>query len=251
MMKKLTLLLLALVMVLSLVSCGLDIGGMIDDGGDDGDGDGDGDDNYANLPIDRDESEQLMKNLAQTDGYEITFLYGENEAVGTYAMLCKGDVFCLTAKDEDGYEAGTGIVFEDDKCHLYRLEDGEWTFQYTAEGSEAEEYRELYTGQYSFLLYYGNTFDGMLKKGKSAKIAGRDCTIYTFDYNVGGAIGGMAGLGSYSYKAYVDDALGITLKLEFEVSQQGESGTIHYEITSFKTGSAVTVPTFPEPVLPE
>ena len=117
--------------------------------------------------------------------------------------------------------------------------------------AQAEEYglEKGYKTLATSWFYWGNTYDGQLKKGKDTTIAGRKC--YTYDYSANAELqayaallGGDASV-SVKYEIAVDKELGITMKVAVSGSSSEGSGSFNYEVTEFKTGNAVEVPNLP------
>ena len=206
-----------------------------------------GGDDEANdsLEITQEESQAKLEKM-EDDGYLLTFHYSDDEEdSGTFTIGAKGNVVWIITEED-----GVALVEDSEKVHYYSYtKDEGYKFEATVtkdqEGSLVNSYKLVYTGW----LYWANSYNGSLKKGADAKVAGRSCYTYDLDLGgLGGIIGSLAGVTSLKYKVYVDKELGITLKVEFAATADGESSSFSYEVTEFKTGSAVSVPTLPEPV---
>ena len=217
-------------------------------------GEGGGNGNES-LPINQEESQQKMQQLATSDGYYVKFQYsgssnGEQEETEQMFYGVKGDT--LWAGDGEGN--GMALKKDGNNYHYYRIEEGQYVFEGTATQSEADAYELGYQSIYNSWLYYGNAYDGQLKKGADTTVAGRKCYTYTFNFSSARDLGaytalleGVANV-KVEYKIAVDKELGITMKLEIAGQADNESGTFSFEVLEFKTGSQVQVPTLPAPV---
>lgn len=199
------------------------------------------------LDIDKDESVTKMNDLAQTKGYQIAYNFTENGESGNFEIGYKGDSTWMISNND--YTSGIAIKMADDNTYYYYdYEDGKFVYDGTYTGSDYGSNFRYLQSSYIYWLYYGNSFDGMLSKGADTTIAGRSC--YTYKYNPG--LNGLAGkiIGGYSmeYKIAVDKELGITMKVEIDVESGGESASMSFVVTSFKTGDAVVVPELKTPV---
>jgi outer membrane lipoprotein-sorting protein len=199
------------------------------------------------LEISEYESEQLMKSLAESKGYEIEFKYsnknddGESES-GTGIVAARGNVeyVKLDSGDEaEGYatiSTGSGYIYYyfDNDSNSWVLSDTDRTNT----GSGSANYTEFF--------YLANTMDGGLKKNGSKKVAGRNCIDYKgkMDFSALAKLSGAQTSGKlgYSYEFAVDQELGITLYADMDASAEGESGSVYFEVTKFTTGSAFTFP---------
>ncbi|MBO4532253.1 MAG: hypothetical protein J5726_00950 [Treponema sp.] len=105
-----------------------------------------------------------------------------------------------------------------------------------------EDYYDLMTTLSFTWLFWKDMYDGMdLTAAGSDTVCGRTCTKYTWSAS-------ESVLGAYAYGSitfWVDNTTGITMKLEgTAASNEGSSSYVH-EVTAFKTGAQVTVPTLP------
>lgn len=91
-------------------------------------------------------------------------------------------------------------------------------------------------------LFWKDMYNGVeLTNAGSATVCGRTCTKYTWSAS-------EAALGAYAYGSisfWVDNATGITMKLEAGSSSNEGSTSYTHEVTSFKTGDKVTPPALP------
>ena len=228
------------------------IGCNIPGGSSDGDGDGGKTQDPASdkLEISQEQSEEKFEEIAG-NGYELTFIYASSgdgeESSGTMTLGAKGNVVWTLS---DG--SGMALVEEEAFVHMYSYEEGEYTFVYSLPKEGSESLLESYRSTSVPYLYWANGYEGSLKKGSDAKVAGRNC--YTYDLDLGIALGAYAqaeGLEDLKYKVYVDKELGITMKVEATATVEGESSSFSFEVTSFKVGGEVTAPRLPEPVSAE
>ncbi|MBP5307897.1 MAG: hypothetical protein J6Z34_02055 [Clostridia bacterium] len=232
-MRKLTIIFLITAIAASLVSLAACKNPITGEGGTD------------SLEISMAESKQKMEELGREEGYEVTLVYGTEEGTdGEFTFGCKGDVVWAYV-GEDGY----AVKKEGDNVYTYSTQDGVFQFEAQVSEEEAQNYSSVYMNIYNEWLYYGNGFDGMLKKGSDANVAGRPCHTYTFKMGDLGVINNF--IGQYvsgvnlEYRINVDVEYGITMKLNVLAEAEGESNSVNFEVTSFKTGNAVTVPTLP------
>lgn len=219
-------------------------------------GESEGGSGKDSLPISREQSEQKMEQLAETDGYYVKFKYssssnGEQEDYQHLYFGYKGGV--VWAGDDEG---GMALKEDEANVHYYSYSEGAYEYVASISKSEMEGYEASYKLVYSTWLYWGNTYDGQLKKGKDDTVAGRSCYTYTFNYSAVSELGAYAALlgnasdAKVTYKIWVEKEYGVTMKIHLEGESDGESGTFDFEVTEFKTGSQVTVPTLP-PAVPQ
>ena len=233
-MKKVLSFILLSLFVLALTGCA-----MIDNAVNGGDGDAN-----DSLEITQEESQAKLEKMEE-DGYLITYNYTDDEGnSGTFTLGAKGNVVWFISDGE-----GAAILEEGDSlhCYDYSAEDG-YTYTNTVHKEQEESVVSTYKLAYSGWLYWANTYNGQFKKGSDATVAGRSCYTYDLDLlgSLGGLIGSLAGLTNVKYKVYVDKELGVTLKVEFTATAEGETSSFSYEVTQFLTGSKVVAPTLPE-----
>lgn len=245
-MKNLKRMMLVLFFMLASVLClsGCDFSKIIDDIGQDDE------EETVNLEIDEEESKSKLKEL-ESDGYFISIKTtegnGDDKNESFYSIGVKGNVMWTSTSNEDY----TALMTDGNSLHVYEKEGDEWVYSYSLNDLEdPEELKESFKAMINVLLYMGNIYDGQLKKGKTATIAGRNCQIYTFGIDtLGGMVGSLIGGFSYKYTFYIDKETGLTLKYEIEGQYQNEEAKVTFEVTKFDTGSKVVCPTLPEPVL--
>ena len=202
------------------------------------------------LEVSQEQSEAKFEEIAKT-GYEVVFTYtmqGEDgEETGTMTMVAKDNTVWYTSEDD-----GMALVEDTDKYHIYNYEEGAYVFTYSYPKEEGESLFDAYKTSMNPYLYWANQYDGSLKKGADAKVAGRNCHTYSLDMSaILGAYAGLEGIENLKYKIYVDKELGITMKVELAATVEGESSSFSFEVTSFKLGNEVSVPRLPAPVANE
>ena len=201
------------------------------------DDNGDSDQEFE-LPYDKDSAQAKLEELGKTKGYEITMKLKNvdgSETITTSAR--KGDAWWSFNDDRT---SGKALVSRDDKSVTeYDYNDGEWVMTSNLAGQNFSNLLPIYAGTMNIYLYMANTYQSELKHVGSEKIAGRDCSKYSYS----------AGVPGYSVKwnCCVDKELGITLKWSMETKDGNASGGQEMEVTEFKTGNGVIIPTFPEP----
>ena len=210
------------------------------------------------LEINQAQAEQKMEELAAGDGYYLKFTYstqsdGEATSSGTMYYGYKGDIFWMGSEDFD-----IAIKESETKYDYYSKEEGVWKYTSSMTKEQAEQYglEKTYKQLATSWFFWGNTYDGQLKKGKDVTVAGRKCHTYTYEYSSSAdaqvaAILAQQGITSASikYEIAVDKELGITMKVSVSGGTNESSGSLSYEVTEFKTGSAVEVPDLPAAVL--
>ena len=223
-MKKFLALTLVLILALSmLASCGLGeklVNNVINGGDDDGD----------DTPFPYGNGNDFIKENLKGD-YSITYeySYGDEETLTVKtARTSEGYYFSyygiesLYIKDGDKYVAYQGSA-EEGFTKIDFLEPMEL--------EEVESYTAFGTG---FMSQYSSDISGMKRDG-SETVAGRDCDKYTYSI---GAFG--VGL-KYSYS--IDKATGVCLKWAYDLAAGGNSGSLSFTCTEFKT-SGVTLPSY-------
>lgn len=201
------------------------------------------------LEISEEESTQLMRDLGKNEGFEIQFKFSN--------------------KNDDGEtESGTGIVASLENVSYVKLDSGDKTEGYGTISTSAGNIYYAFSededdwvktesdqskigsdsGYFTEFFYLANTMDGMLKKNGTTKVAGRNCIRYKgkMDFTALLKLSGAptSGKSGYSYEFAVDQELGITLYADMDASTEGESGSVHFEVTKFKTGSSIEFPFF-------
>ena len=205
------------------------------------------------LPINKEQSEEKVQQLADGDGYFVKFKYsssdnGEQGEENVMSYGIKGDVFWVIMDD-----GGMAIKQDETNYYYYSMSDGEFEYESSLSKEQADQMGVSYQAIYSNWLYFGNTYDGQLTKGKDTTVAGRSCYTYTFNYSsidlgaYASMVEGLADL-KVEYMIAVDKELGLTMKLEIAGQADGESGSFSFEVLEFKTGSAIQVPNLPAPV---
>lgn len=230
----------------ALVACG-------ESGGNEG-----GESGNESLPINQEQAEQKVEELS-VEGFYIKFSYetqsdGSEASSGTMYYGYKGDTYWLGSGDFE-----IACHMGETKYDYYRKEEGAWKYSSSSDKAQAEQYGldKAYLTMVTNWFYWGNTYDGQLTKGKDQTVAGRSCYTYTYDFNseldaatIAAAAAQGVDLTQYSlkYEIAIDKQIGITMKVSVSGSSTEGSGSLHYEVIEFKTGSQVTVPTLPAAV---
>ena len=194
-------------------------------------------DNQDNkLEASKQEVEEKLNNLANKDGFEITYQYYSSDTptaqvatIGAY----KGYSWYYNGDKESGiaFEKSNGLTL------YYTLNDGNWEYQYAYSYDASDSHYNMdLTAQFSMFLQ-AYEFDTGLSKAKQATIAGRSCDVYTYSVSQKGKIvSSLTGVdATWSY--YIDKELGICLKFEVSGDDGSTSSTSTFEVTSFKTNA--------------
>ena len=190
-----------------------------------------------NLAISQEQAKEKMAQLATTSGYEITFRYVDSEDEGepaTQTVGVKDDYFWVYSSSQKDM-----IHFEsDNSVKVFEWSEEESTFKVDADAYPlpAETYKQIYEN-YGTWLYFAFTYDGLdgFHKVKDTTFVGRSATEYKLRETYMSAY--------VEAKVIVDKETGITLYFGWEGRDlEGESGSAAFEVTSFKTGAAVDVP---------
>lgn len=187
--------------------------------------------------ITRDESEDILGKLASLKGYEIRFRYFAEDGQSEEA---EGATIGQTRTawwyvDDSG--EGCAYYNKDGAYHVYDYSNGDWTYTSSFSGSAFDNTGKAMQQASTAYLYLANSYMGLAKKTGSAKVADRDCDIYTYDLS-------ELGVGS-KYELYVDKEYGITMKMVISASSGSTSASASYEVLSFTTG--VKNPELPDP----
>lgn len=188
-------------------------------------------------------AEQKAK-LDALNGWEVTINHKwsdtgeEDPEEQTWIIGEKDDVFWA---DMEGSKCAVEKVGEN--VYFYNWDEDEGEFKASSEYGEATltaEYYDFLTLSAYMWLFWKDMYDGTdLKNAGSATVCNRPCTKYTWS-------GSAAALGQWataSITFWVDNATGITMKLEAGSASNEGSESYTHEITEFKTGDAVTPPT--------
>lgn len=195
-------------------------------------------DSGSDLPYDRDSAQAKLDEFGKTTGYEITFTIIAADGNETVTITGrKGDVWWTCSSDRT---SGKALVSNGDtSIAMYECSGGEWTMTSNLVGQDFATLIPMYAATSNVYLFMANTYESELKLVGSEKVAGRDCTKYSYST---GAMGW-----SMSWNCCVDKELGITLKWRIEANEGGDGGSQQMEVTEFKSGAAVTVPDLPAP----
>ena len=187
-----------------------------------------------------DDSVNKLKQLGQTAGFEITIrAEGEDDDGGAsvenvtigYKTKTEGEekVEVLWVKDE------TAIEKIDAGVAIYESVEGQANI-YKYVGETAQLSFDQYVTSFTSAFYTAYQFSSYLVKSGSVKFLGRDATKYVFTGAIAQAYANV--------EVVVDNEIGIILK--FAASGQdldGNSGKGFIEVTAFKTGNEVVMPT--------
>ena len=195
-----------------------------------------------NLPMTQEQAKAKVKELGETEGFEISFKYtssGSESSEMTEATIgSKGGYYWVFA----GENSKTMWQIENENVHIYSYdsESAKFSKVYTYTKEYLEE-NGLMTGYsfdiYSPFIYMGNMYDGFggYHKVKDTTFVGRSATEYQLKESNGVAY--------VQAKVIIDKETGITLYWGVSGADiQGQSGSASYEVTSFKTGDQVSVP---------
>ena len=180
-----------------------------------------------------DEAQNKLKQLGLTKGYEITLKgTGEDEETGRVEVDeittgLKGDI--LWVKDEIALKnTSEGVEY------YYPSEEKPNEYYYEAT-SNAVAFDKC-VDEFTSMFYIAYQFESYLQKEGEISFLGRKATKYSFT--------GVYATAFANVEVIVDNELGITLKLAAAGADlDGKSASGYIEITSFKTGSEVLLPT--------
>ena len=202
----------------------------------------------SNLEFTEEQAKAKVRELAQTEGFEITFKYTSSDSESN-------EVSETTLGQKDGYtwwaSSGSQSMWKETETTIvtysYDENSGKYSVAYTYNKAELQEtYGEAYSRMYSLdiyatFLYMGNMYDGYegYHKVKDLTYVGRSATQYDLKES--------NGLAYVTATVIIDKATGITLYWGVAGADvQGNSGSASYQVTSFKTGSEVSVPAIQE-----
>lgn len=197
-----------------------------------------------NLKYSLEDAHENLNNLGLKTGYEIEFKYQDEESKGNILIGSKGNCNWNVIEDEDHNKSGSGFVKSDDKLHYFSVnDDGDFEYSGSLNKEQADYYYELSAAEYAPWLFYGNSYDGMMVKKGSTKVAGRSATEYELDMGLTfGIAAKLSGLNDFKFNVAIDNELGITLSVKASAKTSGGTDVLDYCVTSFKTGSSVNVP---------
>ena len=247
-MKKKFLFFVSLLLTGSLVACsgpGGDASGSADNGGGGNvsssanNGGGDSSNNGGDSIVLPNSAEQAKNNflqLALTQGFEITFKTSGAEADdGQDEMTVGYKNFVLWAKESSAFKKVSSNI----EVYEYVASSRSYEFKYEIPESTFSMNDEL--GRLTAAFYIGYEFvtsqpAGYISSEKSVTYNGRAATEYTYSYR------GLEG--AANVKLVFDNETGITLNISGSASSaDGSYSSGVFEVTSFKTGNAVTIPT--------
>lgn len=193
-------------------------------------------------------AEQSAAELKKLGAYDIVvevstggYGFGDDEPV-TYEMAKKGNTywFCTDFMN-------VAYKLDGDNCHMYMgmpNESGamEWMYMTSEPASTMEDTLEQMNTSFDGSLFYAGDLVADFENAGSAKVAGRNCTKYTWSDSA--AAGGQSASGQETI--YIDNQTGICMKLEASSTQNGTvTNTVSFEVKKFLTGNKVTAPNLP------
>ena len=223
-MKKLLLL-----AALPLFLIGCNSGGEGGDGGDTSGGE--------HLPYSEEQASNKLADLAKSSGFEIVYEAKDSEDTNVSATVGIKNGFHWYVGGDDH----TMFSYLDGKLTNY-----DWSSENSnyvkapgeLEGELAQKMYDTYLLAFTGSFYAANAFDDgdpYFHKVKDLTFVGRSAVEYSYDVV-------SVGVAEAHYKAIIDKDLGITLYWKVSGSSSSGSGFASFEITSFKTGDAVSIP---------
>lgn len=185
------------------------------------------------LRISKADSLKKMRQLANDSGYRIQYdlrMGLEKEEVDAKAFH---EAACFQRKD------GSGIALNhaDPYYHVYLKDAEKEAFDYLM-SFKSDVYDQWY-GEGS-MMFYAHNLNLSYVESSSATFLDRACTVYTFEYD-------YAVKEKKPYTLYLDNELGITLKIECTKADAAEEETIAVEAKLFEIGGDVEMPDLPAP----
>ena len=204
----------------------------------------------AKLESSKQEVEAKLTELANKDGFEITYKYESSESSEVqYATI--GAYKNYTWYYNGNKESGLAYEKANDLTLYYLLKDGEWEYQYAYlyDKNDSHYSNVDLTHEFSIFLQ-AYEFDNGFSKNSEATIAGRKCTVYTYSVSQKGKIvSSLTGVDAkWSY--YIDKELGICLKFEVSGDDGSTSSTSTFEVIEFKINAKLEGLTRPVDVYP-
>ena len=192
-------------------------------------------DEPVNLEYTEDQSKAKLRELGNTNGLEVTWKFesSEDEKVETSTLGIKNGFYWLYANDDKTMVS----VTEDNQIQSYTYNQEQNAFEkgiiYPV---DASQYLAGVESSAS-MLWFAHEIPtaGEFRKTKDTTFLGR--TAIEYRWNAAGA-GAVA-----SQKVIIDKDTGITLYWGVAFATIDESGSAAYEVTSFKTGNDVIIPT--------
>ncbi|MCR5153967.1 MAG: hypothetical protein K6B75_03875 [Lachnospiraceae bacterium] len=181
------------------------------------------------LTITQDESEKKIDDLSKTDGFEVSFVNTAGDVKTTCTFGSKDGV-SWGVMDGAGY-----ALKKDGDSYIYYnyTEDDGYTAVYKLSEESAISMAYMYEYSISYWLYFGNLYDGLLKKEGEKTVAGRKCSYYSVDFGIDAG---------YTLNLCVDNEYGFTTLIEGKAKLEDEVKNIKYEVTSFASGNDVKIP---------
>ena len=189
------------------------------------------------LPNTINEAKNKFYQLAQTQGFEITFLSDSEEngqVGGTESMTVGYKDNVLWVPETSAYKK------VDTKLEIYNYDAASRTYEFQGETTESEvlsldgTLQQFTQGFYIGYNFANDTKNGYIASEKSVTFLNRQAKEYTYVYR------GAEGIADV--KIIFDNETGITLKVSGSAAIGGESSSGNFEVTSFKTCSEVNPP---------
>ena len=216
----------------ALVACD-GLGGLVPDGGG-SNGDSSGQQGGGiGLPDTMEQAFNKFYQLGKEQGFEVTFnSVGEDDSGQTVresdTVGFKNDV--LWIQGESAYkELNSGLEY-----YQYDTQKQSYEYQGSVQYS-LQTIAQQFTSQFYAGYQYVSSAQGSLTDVKDVTVAGRAAKEYTFAYTALDAVGTL--------KLVFDNQTGITLKIYGTAATGSETSSAEFEVTSFKVGGQVTVPT--------
>lgn len=124
---------------------------------------------------------------------------------------------------------------------MYTKDSQSGEYYYGGFDYPGEDYYDTNGDATKILLFWGDVFftGQPLNTAGTVTIAGRTCTKYTYSDSTYG----FGNFASVYFEFCKDNATGVTMKLTAKANANDDSAAYYIEVTDFKTGNSVTVPT--------
>ena len=218
----------------ALVACD-GLGGLVPDGGGSGDNSNSSGQQGGgiNLPDTMEQAFNKFYQLGKEQGFEVTFNSMTEDDSGqdvreSDTVGFKNDVLWIQG-DSAYKEATSGLEY-----YQYDTQKQSYEYQGSVQYS-LQTIAQQFTSQFYAGYQYVSSAQGSLTGVKDVTVAGRAAKEYTFAYTALDAVGTL--------KLVFDNQTGITLKIYGTAATGAETSSAEFEVTSFKIGDQVTVPT--------
>lgn len=184
------------------------------------------------LPENQEIAKTKLYELANTQGFEITYRYINEEDNETQTVGFKNDVLWL---NED-----SAMKKVDDSIEVYEYNSETYKYDYTAtvtpeDGLSFDEMLDSITMAFYAGYEYSSLSGAVIPiETKEVTVSGRKATEYACTF---------LGVGTGANLVLVfDNDTGVTLKVDLTINDAGVTTTSTYEVISFLTGDRVVVP---------